>query len=93
MKFSEFGNKIQEKILFRHMYFSEIPICFIVTDEKTVQELQRLRVTIDDFDMKDVIGHGHFGKVHVVRERCSGDVYAMKILRKSDTFAQQNVST
>lgn len=42
--------------------------------------------------MKKVIGRGHFGDVQVVREKQTGDVYAMKTLRKSETLAQQNVS-
>lgn len=42
--------------------------------------------------MKKVIGRGHFGEVHVVREKQTGDVYAMKTLRKSDTLSQQAVS-
>ena len=42
--------------------------------------------------MKDVIGRGHFGEVQVVREKLTGDVYAMKVLQKADTLAQQNVS-
>ena len=42
--------------------------------------------------MKSTIGRGHFGEVKVVRERSTGDVYALKILRKDDTLAQSNVS-
>ena len=32
-------------------------------------------------------------KVHVVREKVTGNVYAMKVLRKSETLSQDNVST
>lgn len=42
--------------------------------------------------MRKVIGRGHFGDVQLVREKQTGDVYAMKILRKSDTLSQQAVS-
>jgi len=45
-----------------------------------------------DFEVKKVIGRGHFGEVQVVREKQTGDVYAMKTLRKSDTLSQQAVS-
>jgi citron Rho-interacting kinase len=45
-----------------------------------------------DFEVRKVIGRGHFGEVQVVRERQTGDVYAMKTLRKSDTLSQQAVS-
>lgn len=42
--------------------------------------------------MKDVIGRGHFGEVQVVTEKSSGTVYAMKILSKHETLAQQEVN-
>lgn len=44
-----------------------------------------------DFEVKDVIGRGHFGEVQAVREKYSGTVYAMKVLRKNETLAQQEV--
>ena len=68
-----------------------LKICF-VSDAKTIKELRRLRINIKDFEVKNVIGRGHFGEVQVVREKNSGDVYALKVLRKADTLAQQNVS-
>ena len=57
-----------------------------------VAELRRLRVGPADFEVHKTIGRGHFGQVHVVRERRSGDVFAMKTLRKQDTLAQSGVS-
>ena len=62
-------------------------------DARTVGDLRSLRVSIKDFEVKDVIGRGHFGEVQVVREKLTGDVYALKVLQKSDTLAQQNVSS
>ncbi len=47
---------------------------------------------MNDFEVKNIIGRGHFGEVQVVREKFTGDVYALKVLRKADTLAQQNVS-
>lgn len=54
-------------------------------------ELRSMRVNLKDFEVKKIIGRGHFGEVQVVREKGTGDVYAMKILRKQDTLSQQNV--
>lgn len=45
-----------------------------------------------DFEVKDVIGRGHFGEVQVVRDKVTSTVYAMKILHKHETLAQQEVS-
>ena len=64
----------------------------LVTDADTVRELKKQRISIDDFSVKEVIGRGHFGEVKVVREKMTGDVFALKVLRKVDTLAQQNVS-
>jgi citron Rho-interacting kinase len=50
-----------------------------------------LRVNVADFELKKVIGRGHFGEVHLVKEKQTGDVYAMKIIKKSDTLAKQSV--
>ncbi|XP_074643974.1 citron rho-interacting kinase-like [Tubulanus polymorphus] len=65
---------------------------FVKKYEPTIREIQKLRISIDDFDVKKIIGRGHFGEVKVVRERHTGDVYALKILRKSETLTQQHVT-
>jgi len=53
--------------------------------------MKKLRVKASDFEIKDIIGRGHFGEVQVVREKASGTVYAMKTLHKYETLAQQEV--
>ncbi|XP_054717989.1 citron Rho-interacting kinase-like [Uloborus diversus] len=55
-------------------------------------ELKSLRVNLKDFEVKKIIGRGHFGEVQVVREKASGDIYAMKVLRKLETLSQKNVA-
>lgn len=51
--------------------------------KKSVTELGRLRVNVTDFEIKGVIGRGHFGEVHLVKEKQTGDLYAMKTMKKS----------
>ncbi|XP_038054826.1 citron Rho-interacting kinase-like isoform X2 [Patiria miniata] len=65
---------------------------FVDKYKSTINEVKNLRISINDFEVKKVIGRGHFGEVQVVREKTSGDVYAMKILRKDDTLAKENVA-
>ncbi|KAJ8712973.1 hypothetical protein PYW08_008277 [Mythimna loreyi] len=55
---------------------------FLDKYRSTLAELRRTRVCISDFEMLQTIGRGHFGEVHMVREKQTGDVYAMKTLRK-----------
>lgn len=58
---------------------------FLDKYRSTLAELRRTRVCISDFDMLQTIGRGHFGEVHMVREKQTGDVYAMKTLRKEQS--------
>ncbi|KAJ8313775.1 hypothetical protein KUTeg_008336 [Tegillarca granosa] len=65
---------------------------FVKQHSSAIRELQKLRIKCKDFEVKDVIGRGHFGEVQVVTEKSSGTVYAMKILSKHETLAQQEIS-
>lgn len=65
---------------------------FYHSDGPLIKELRSLRVGIADFDSKGIIGRGHFGEVHVVHERGTKNVYALKVIRKDDILSQQNVS-
>lgn len=57
---------------------------FVQKYKETIKEIKRLRVNITDFEIKNVIGRGHFGEVHLVKEKQTGDVYAMKTMKKFD---------
>lgn len=55
--------------------------------------MERLRVNATDFEIKCIIGRGHFGEVHLVKEKHSGDLYAMKIVKKQfDVSTTRNIS-
>lgn len=60
-------------------------------DKGVVQELRSLRVSVNDFVLKGVVGRGHFGEVRVVSERSSGQVLAMKVMKKEDILKQSDV--
>lgn len=57
-----------------------------------ISEIAKLRLKKSDFEIRKTIGRGHFGEVHVVREKVTGNVYAMKVLKKSETLSQDNVA-
>ncbi|XP_045137030.1 citron rho-interacting kinase-like [Portunus trituberculatus] len=65
---------------------------FVNKYRNTIHEVRNLRVNLNDFEQKKVIGKGKFGVVQVVREKATGNVYALKILRKSDTLSQKHVT-
>jgi len=47
-------------------------------------------VALGDFELLKVIGRGSYGKVMQVKRRDTGDVYAMKVLKKESVFARNN---
>jgi hypothetical protein len=48
-------------------------------------------VRLDDFELLRVVGRGSYGKVLLVRKKDSGEVLAMKVLRKSVVVARNQV--
>lgn len=46
-----------------------------------------MRVKVEDFTIKSLIGKGYFGEVHLAIENVTRDVYAIKKIPKT-TFAQ-----
>nr|XP_006815753.1 PREDICTED: citron Rho-interacting kinase-like [Saccoglossus kowalevskii] len=65
---------------------------FVNKYKSIINELRQLRLSINDFEVKNVIGRGHFGEVQVVREKSTSDVYAMKVLKKNETLSQENIA-
>jgi len=54
--------------------------------------LKRTRLGKDDFEPLKKIGQGAFGEVRLVQKKDTGHVYAMKILRKMDMLAKDQVA-
>ncbi|XP_055650697.1 citron Rho-interacting kinase isoform X6 [Falco peregrinus] len=65
---------------------------FVRKYAETIAELKELQPSMKDFEVKSVVGCGHFADVKVVREKVTGDVYAMKVMSKESLLAQENVS-
>lgn len=59
---------------------------------KTISDVKELRVNIGDFSDVKLIGQGHFGQIKVVKERSTGEVYALKVIRKKDVLSHQEVT-
>nr|XP_014348563.1 PREDICTED: RAC-beta serine/threonine-protein kinase [Latimeria chalumnae] len=55
---------------------------------EVVVSKSRSKATMNDFDYLKLLGKGTFGKVILVREKASGQHYAMKILRKEVIIAK-----
>ncbi|XP_010263542.1 PREDICTED: serine/threonine-protein kinase tricorner-like isoform X2 [Nelumbo nucifera] len=59
--------------------------------ETEYMRLQRHKVGIDDFEQLTVIGRGAFGEVRVCRAKSTGEIFAMKKLKKSDMLSRGQV--
>jgi hypothetical protein len=53
--------------------------------------LERGEVGVDDFELLKVLGKGSFGKVFLVRLLLTGDLFAMKVLKKSEVMRRRQV--
>ncbi|XP_074869121.1 citron Rho-interacting kinase isoform X2 [Carettochelys insculpta] len=65
---------------------------FVRKYSEIIAELRELLPSVKDFEVKNLVGSGHFAEVHVVREKVTGDVYAMKVMSKESLLAQEHVS-
>ncbi|OIW18731.1 hypothetical protein TanjilG_13483 [Lupinus angustifolius] len=53
--------------------------------------LKRHKICAEDFDLLTIIGRGAFGEVTLCREKKSGNIYAMKKLKKSEMLRRGQV--
>lgn len=59
--------------------------------ETEFMRLKRHKICVDDFDLLTIIGRGAFGEVRLCREKKSGNIYAMKKLKKSEMLSRGQV--
>uniref|UniRef100_H3BGN6 Citron Rho-interacting kinase n=1 Tax=Latimeria chalumnae TaxID=7897 RepID=H3BGN6_LATCH len=65
---------------------------FVRKYSDTIAELRELLPSVNDFEVRSMVGRGHFAEVKVVQEKATGDVYAMKVMNKQSMLAQDNVA-
>ncbi|KAA3488803.1 serine/threonine-protein kinase tricorner-like [Gossypium australe] len=56
--------------------------------ETEYMRLQRRKIGIDDFEQLTVIGKGAFGEVRLCRAKSTGEIFAMKKLKKSEMLSR-----
>ncbi|OVA03954.1 Protein kinase domain [Macleaya cordata] len=64
---------------------------YLEKKETEYMRLQRHKMGVDDFDLLTIIGRGAFGEVRICREKTTGQVYAMKKLKKSEMLRRGQV--
>ncbi|KAI6186399.1 Non-specific serine/threonine protein kinase [Aphelenchoides besseyi] len=75
----------------------ELPLDFSQTKESTESKKQKptadeKEVTIDSFEFLKVLGKGTFGKVILVKEKRTANLYAIKLLKKEVIVAKDEVT-
>jgi serine/threonine protein kinase len=63
-------------------YFEELMVLCNMYGEK--QNEKSGNVTKNDFEMISIIGKGSYGKVSLVKKKDTGQLYALKVLKKSE---------
>ncbi|KAG0607460.1 hypothetical protein M758_8G030600 [Ceratodon purpureus] len=58
-----------------------------------VHQSHKDRTTIDDFEIIKPISRGAFGRVFLARKRITGDLFAIKVLRKADMIRKNAVES
>lgn len=59
--------------------------------DRSVARLRDGKLTVEDFEMLKVLGKGSFGKVFLVRLVQTGEIFAMKVLKKSEVRRRRQV--
>uniref|UniRef100_A0A7I4D2L1 non-specific serine/threonine protein kinase n=2 Tax=Physcomitrium patens TaxID=3218 RepID=A0A7I4D2L1_PHYPA len=59
--------------------------------ETEYMRLQRHKMGVEDFELLTIIGRGAFGEVRLCRAKATGEVYAMKKLKKSEMLSRGQV--
>ncbi|CAM8972151.1 unnamed protein product [Rhodiola kirilowii] len=59
--------------------------------ETEYMRIQRHKVGIDDFEQLTIIGKGAFGEVRLCRAKNTGEIFAMKKLKKSEMLSRGQV--
>ncbi|XP_057506373.1 uncharacterized protein LOC130789598 isoform X2 [Actinidia eriantha] len=59
--------------------------------ETEYMRLKRHKICADDFELLTIIGRGAFGEVRLCREKKSGNIFAMKKLKKSEMLSRGQV--
>lgn len=64
---------------------------YLEKKETEYMRIQRHKMGVDDFILLTMIGKGAFGEVRICREKTTGQVYAMKKLKKSEMLRRGQV--
>lgn len=60
--------------------------------EESLGPTENTKKSLDDFEIMKVLGKGTFGKVYMAKEKASGEVFAIKVLRKDVVIQKEEIA-
>lgn len=60
-------------------------------NEPPVETRKKLRLTLEDFDIKQTVGTGSFARVHLAQSKVNDKYYAIKAINKKDLVSRRQV--
>uniref|UniRef100_A0AAR2JEK6 protein kinase C n=1 Tax=Pygocentrus nattereri TaxID=42514 RepID=A0AAR2JEK6_PYGNA len=67
--------------------------CVLLEEEEDEEEEEQFHFSLRDFKCVAVLGRGHFGKVLLAEYSCTGEMFAIKALKKGDIVARDEVDS
>ena len=82
----QFLNLFYKKLFFQPFSTKNYPFSMSVNNiqDNLSQNSAQAKISIDDFSSLSVIGKGSYAKVVLVKKKNSGELFAMKILKKEN---------
>ncbi|XP_015672958.1 citron Rho-interacting kinase isoform X1 [Protobothrops mucrosquamatus] len=64
---------------------------FFKKHSDSIAEFRELQPSLKDFEIRNLLGCGHFAEVQLVKEKATGDLYAMKVMSKETLLEKEQV--
>uniref|UniRef100_A0A8C6YFR3 non-specific serine/threonine protein kinase n=1 Tax=Naja naja TaxID=35670 RepID=A0A8C6YFR3_NAJNA len=64
---------------------------FFKKHSESITAFRELQPSLKDFEIRHLVGCGRFAEVQVVKEKATGDIYAMKVMSKEALLAKEQV--
>ena len=59
--------------------------------DKEKSRKKKMKIKVKDYDKLKTVGLGSYGRVRLCKQKKTGNVYVMKILKKNDIIKQKQV--
>ncbi|KAM3826151.1 citron Rho-interacting kinase isoform 2-T2 [Vipera latastei] len=64
---------------------------FLKKHSDSIAKFRELQPSLKDFEIRNLVGRGRFAEVQLVKEKATGDIYAMKVTSKETLLGKEQV--